>query len=150
MKRDFICVRKPFTFPCTKLPQHGRILAANGDYGVLDHEDGHRDCAVKLLVALLLHGGDVDQDHGIALVSVDTGTLVRVQRRPQDVHIQLVARGYSVQLRFRGSDHGYPAAVLRLVKLFELVLLGQIAVDHKQPAFRGAVPPGHGATEFLF
>jgi hypothetical protein len=130
--------------------QHGRILAAHGYYRVWNDEDGHRDGAVQLLVALLLHGGYVDKDHGVALVSVDTGTFVRIQRGPQDVHIQIVARGNSLELLFRGGYHGYPASVLRLVKLFELVLLGQIAVDHKQPAFRGAVPQGHGATEFLF
>ena len=71
------------TSPSWEIPDDGGFLQADGDDMALGDDDAQGEGGVHHRV-VFLHGGHVDDQKGLSLLCVDTGSLLLIQSRPEE------------------------------------------------------------------
>ena len=103
--------------PVHKGRQNRRLLQADRDQNFVGGDNAHGDRHKPVFAASLLDGRDVHQDQGVAILHLDSGALLLIQRGLDVIRINLVHVRNIHDLRGRRVGHRDPAARLKLILL---------------------------------
>ena len=102
--------------------QHRGVLHADGDDHRLRDDDRQRDGLVPVTTAAFLDGRDVNDDHRVIILDIDSRALFVIQRGAQVGQVDAGFLGDAGELHVGWFGQAQPGAVLRFLNLFHLAV----------------------------